>query len=109
MTVVLMIDGLCDDLTEAGLEPGEIAALRWGDVDWLRGRLNVDVTLIPGPQPVLTNSSRPRAVTASWDLLRALEAQRRLLVAAGAGDGDARFVFPNLAASPAGGMPTPSG
>ena len=96
---------LHDALIEAGLRPAEVAALRWGDVDWLRGRLNVAVRLLPGPEPVFGNTERPRAVGADWDLLAGLEAHRALLVSARAGDGSARFVFPDLEEDPHGGLP----
>ena len=94
-----------------GIEPAEAAALRWGDVDWLRGRLVLTVRLADGPTLALEAVDPQRAVPIDWETLRLLERQHGVVVGlgggggGGGGDGPARFVFPDLDACPLGSVP----
>ena len=88
-----------------GIEPAEAAALRWGDVDWLRGRLVLAVRLAVGPVLALEAVDPQRAVPVDWETLRLLERRHGVVVGLGAGGGPARFVFPDLDACPLGARP----
>ncbi len=61
---VAATDGVVVRLLRVGLNAAEVAALRWGDVDWLAGELVVSVRLVRHPtdtRPSRAGSCRPAA------------------------------------------------
>jgi len=94
-----------------GCRRGELSALRWEDISWLGprgGSIHIRRSLTEpksGMAEKTTKTGRQRVVDVDVATLAALERVRAWNVERGAGDGPARWVFPDLDRDAVGALP----